>query len=80
MFLSKITPNLSIKDIDINEIGFNQIDLFSQLEDSCERIKIKQIVVDFDWDLNIIKLVKNLRNSIQGYWAKYIISSLSTFL
>ena len=60
MFFSKITPNLSIKDIDKNEIGFNQIDLFFQLKDSCERIEIKQIVVDFDWDFYIVKLVKNL--------------------
>ena len=60
MFFSKITPNLGIKDININEVGFNQIDLFSQLEDSCERIEIKQIAVDFDWDFYIVKLVKNL--------------------
>ena len=60
MFLSKMAPNFCIKDININEIGFNQIDLFFQFKDSCERIEIKQIAVDFDWDFYIVKLVKNL--------------------
>ena len=59
-----MAPNFCIKDININEIGFNQIDLFFQFKDSCERLQIKHAVVYFNWDFNIVKLVKNLRNSI----------------
>ena len=55
-----MTPNFCIKNININEVGFNNIDLFFKFKDSCERIEIKNAVVCFNWDIYIVKLVKNL--------------------